>query len=159
MKTKTKTLIKAKALIIITVLALLTLAYALPVSAFGKGDAKAGCQADCKSCHSLTREEAAEILRSTNPKIIVDAVQQAPAKGLWEISIRVDNEKGIVYIDYSKENIILGSIIKIKSKKNVTGEKVSEMNKADVSKINVKNALLLGSIAARHKLFVFDDPD
>jgi hypothetical protein len=151
---------KTKTSIILIALALLALAPAHPAFAFGTGgDAKAGCQANCKSCHSLTKEEAAEILRATNPKIVVDGVQPATAKGLWEISIRVDNEKGVVYIDFAKENIILGNIIKIKSQKNVTGEKISEMNKADVSKINVKNALLLGSIAARQKLFVFDDPD
>jgi thiol:disulfide interchange protein DsbC len=140
-------------------LALVILASASRGFAFGAGDAKAGCQANCSGCHSLSKEEAAGILRATNPKIVVDGVQPAPAKGLWEISIRIDNEKGVVYIDYAKENIILGNIIGIKSGKNVTGEKIDEMNKVDVSKINVKNALLLGGIAARHKLFVFDDPD
>ncbi|TAN43646.1 MAG: DsbC family protein [Nitrospirae bacterium] len=114
---------------------------------------------DCAKCHTLKKEEAATILKDIIPNIKVKGVQLSPLKAMWEIEFEADNKKGLVYLDVTKKYAVSGSIIDIKGKKNVTQERYSEVNRVDVSKIPLGDAILLGSKDAKIKVIVFTDPD
>jgi len=58
-----------------------------------------------------------------------------------------------------KRRLISGNVIEISSKKNLTDESLSEINKVDVSKIPLGDALVLGNRNAKYKVIVFDDPE
>jgi len=118
-----------------------------------------GCEQDCIRCHTLSLEEATNVLNAFDSDIKVEHVQMAPSKGLWEITIESKGRKGIAYLDFAKENLILGQIVKVKTKKNLTMERILDLSRVDVSTIPLEDALVMGDEKAEKRVIVFDDPD
>lgn len=114
---------------------------------------------DCSKCHTLKKEEAADILKEIIPKVKVKEVNISAMKAVWEVQFEAESKKGIVYIDFSKKYALTGSLLDLKGRKNLTQERFSEINRVDFSSIPVKDALLLGSSDAKKKVIVFTDPD
>jgi thiol:disulfide interchange protein DsbC len=123
----------------------------------------AGCEGDCSKCHSLTRAEAAEIikqLKTADAKVL--DVKISPIKSLWEISIQSQGKEAPVYLDFSKKYIVQGPIIELSTGADKTKEqshKKKIYKGVDVSKISLKSALVLGRKSANKKVIVFTDPD
>jgi thiol:disulfide interchange protein DsbC len=122
-----------------------------------------GCEGDCNKCHSLTKAEAAEIIKQmkTADAKVLD-VRISPIKGLWEISIQSQGKEAPVYLDFSKKYIVQGPIIEISTGADKTKEqyhKKKVYKGVDVSKISLKSALVLGSRSAGKKVIIFTDPD
>jgi len=122
-----------------------------------------GCGGECSECHKLELKEAEGLLKEgAIPElrtVKVVGINQAQAKGLWEISIQKDGKKGILYLDFSKRFLVLGQIVELKTSKNITQERFLELNKVDVSRIPLDDSLLMGSKSAKYKVIVFTDPD
>jgi thiol:disulfide interchange protein DsbC len=119
-----------------------------------------GCEGDCKKCHSLTEKEVKTILKQIKLEDVkVLNVQLSPVKSLWEISIDNKNKKGLIYVDISKKYIVAGNIIEVSTGINKTNEAFEKINKVDVSKVPLANALVLGDPNAKKKVIVFTDPD
>ncbi len=118
-----------------------------------------GCESDCLKCHKLSRTDAEKVLKPMVPDVTVESVRMSPAKGLWEIALNSGGKKGIAYVDFSLDNIIVGSIVQIKTKVNLTQERMMQISKVDVSSVNLDNTILMGAKDAKHKIIVFDDPD
>lgn len=133
----------------------LVLVLGLPAGAGAFG----GCDSNCASCHKLTKEEATNLIKAFDPKASVENVQQSPSKGLWELTVNGEKGKGIAYLDYSKGNLILGNIVKIKTKENLTADKLSDIQRVDISTIPIQNALYLGDTKAKYIFIIFTDPD
>ncbi len=102
----------------------------------------------CSGCHTLTKEEATGILKAQ----AVD-VRNAPVSGLWEVEGLQNGKKFIVYVDYSKEYIVL--INRFLSVDEVG--KPPSLKKLDISKIPLDNAVIMGDPEAENKIIVFDD--
>ncbi|MBI5076074.1 MAG: hypothetical protein HZB62_13025 [Nitrospirae bacterium] len=111
----------------------------------------------------LNAEEAKGILNDLIPNVKIIHVKQSPVAGLWEIGIDMGGKKAIVYVDHAKKHIISpitrGEIFDIKSKTSLTQESFQKINKVDVSKIPLKDALVMGDKTAKNKIIVFSDPD
>ncbi len=122
---------------------------------------------DCAKCHKLTNDEAQNVIKEVIPKeaipeLKIIEVRPQPVKGLWEIAFEAKGRKGIIYLDFAKERIIIiqsGGLFDIKTKTNLTGERLSYLTKVDVSKIPLNEALLMGDKNAAKKIIVFTDPD
>jgi len=114
---------------------------------------------DCSKCHTLTKEEATNLLQTLFPSVKVLEVSISPAKSLWEIFSELGGRKGIVYVDFSKKYVFTGNLLSIKEKRNLTQDRFAELTKIDVSQIPVGNALVMGDPKAKFRVFVFDDPD
>ena len=114
---------------------------------------------ECTKCHTMKKDEALSLLKTFDQNIKVTDVKQSPAKYLWEVSVETGGKKGVLYIDLPKRNVISGSIIEIKGKKNLTQDRLSELNKVNVSQIPLNDALILGDKKAKHRVIVFDDPE
>ncbi len=130
----------------------------LATGSYGFAGMAGGCGQDCRSCHSLKPSEAQGILKSFNPAIKVLSVSNSKVGGLWEVTFEFMGKKSVVYVDYAKKHLVQGSIIDIKTKTDLTSERMSELNKVDVSKIPLGNALILGNANAPVRVIVFDDP-
>jgi len=117
------------------------------------------CETDCKKCHQITMEDATDIVRRINPEIEVMDIKLSQISGLWELVIKARGKRGIAYIDFSKQHIITGSIIQVKSSLNLTNNKLYELNKVDVSQIPLDDALVMGDPKAKYRAIVFHDPD
>lgn len=113
---------------------------------------------DCSKCHTLTKDEASTIVKTLNPGLSVLDIKVSPLKALWEVTIATGSQKVIGYIDFSKQYLLMGEMLDIKDKKNLTRERLAEINKVDVSTIPLDDALVMGDKNAPYKVIVFDDP-
>lgn len=114
---------------------------------------------NCSKCHTLKSDETSALLKDIIPNLKVLDIRTSPVKGMWEVDIEAGGRKGLVYVDFSKKHVISGQILAIKEKKNLTQERLIEINKVDVSQIPLSDALIMGDKDAKHKVIVFDDPD
>jgi thiol:disulfide interchange protein DsbC len=115
---------------------------------------------NCSKCHhALKKDEATSFLKNFDQNIKVLDVKQSPVKYLWEVSFESKGQKGMVYIDLPKKHIISGSLFTIEGRKNLTQDRLSEINRVNVSQIPLKDALIMGNQNAKHKVIVFDDPE
>lgn len=125
----------------------------MPVWAFQQG----GCgDGDCRTCHNLSKKEAAALLSIEEDKIIDLKISEVP--GLWEVDVRQRKRAFPVFIDFSKQYLFSGSLIKIADNQNITRERIINLNRVDISRIPLGDALILGNSAAKIKIIVFDDP-
>ncbi len=124
--------------------------------AFDKG----GCgTADCRSCHTLSREQAAGILGGMVDNVLT--VEESPVHGMWVVDIMKQGRKFPIYIDFSKEFLISGQVVRLKTKEDITGARFERLNAVTVvpSEIPLEDALVVGNPSAKRKVIVFSDPD
>lgn len=107
----------------------------------------------------LSVDEALTLLKNLDPNITVTAVRPSPVGGLWEVDIEAGGKKGLVYIDTTKKFLVSGAIIAIQEKKNLTQDRLDEINKVDISQIPLEDALVMGDKEAKYRVIVFDDPE
>jgi thiol:disulfide interchange protein DsbC len=124
---------------------------------------KSGCEMDCQKCHTITNQEAKEILQNMKiPGEEILKVQLSPVKGLWEVSFVNKGKPSVIYVDFSKSFILPGPVVEVKGGKNKTQErlaKIQENRRVDFSKIPLNQGLVMGDVLAPHKVAVFTDPD
>ena len=147
-------LLVRKFLLIVAVVALAGILGRGNAQAFPKGEEK-----KCSECHTLTTDQAQEVLKPFAPDVKVLYIKPSPLIGIWQIAIESGGRKNIVYLDYSKKMLVLGNLIDAKTKVNYSRESFEELNKVDVSQIPLGNALVMGDKDAKHKIIVFDDPE
>lgn len=126
-----------------------------PLSVYGFSD----MAADCTKCHTISKEEANQLLKEIIPNATILEIKDSPFKGFWEVDIETGGKKGLLYVDFSKKFLFAGSIVDIKAKRNLSQERFTELNKIDVASIPLDDALILGNKEAKHRIIVFDDPD
>lgn len=114
---------------------------------------------DCAKCHKLTKEDATALLNDLFQGAKVLDIRMSPVKGVWEVDMEAGGKKGPIYVDFSKKHLIAGSLIEIKGKKNLTQKRAQELNKVDVAKIPLDDAIVMGEKTAKYRIIVFDDPD
>jgi protein-disulfide isomerase len=119
------------------------------------------CFVFAESDQQITAEDAQAALKEVIPNVKILEVRPTPVKGLWEIALEAQGQKGLVYLDSSKNYVISGSILNIKTKANITQERFSELTKinVDASQIPLDDALVLGEKDAKNRVIVFDDPE
>ena len=124
---------------------------------------KTGCEMNCEKCHTITNQEVKEILKSLKaPDAEILKVQTSPLRGLWEVSIMNKGRPGLFYVDFSKNYVVSGSVVEVKTGKNKTMERVTQLQESrrvDFSKIPLGQALVMGDAASPQKVAVFTDPD
>jgi thiol:disulfide interchange protein DsbC len=114
---------------------------------------------DCAKCHTLGSDEARDLLKGVIPDIKIIDIRISPVKAFWEIFSESGGKRGLIYLDFSKKYLILGSMISINDKKNLSKERLIELNKIDVSQIPLNDALVMGDQKARIRVIVFTDPE
>ena len=128
--------------------------YAITAQAF-MGE---GCGAgECKDCHSLTKEEAALTLKSVPGEVLDVKFSEVP--GLWVVELDQQGRKIPIYLDFSKQFVISGSVVRLATREDMTEKRFLALNKADVSRIPLDDSLILGQADAAHRIVVFDDPE
>ncbi|MHB1011718.1 MAG: DsbC family protein [Desulfobacteria bacterium] len=136
-------------------LAALLLLFAVPAAypAMGEGCATGACT----DCHNLTRDEAVKILGTTVDNVL--SVGPSPVNGLWEVDVEKAGKRLPLYINFSKEYVIAGQILRIRTKENLTGGRIASLNRIDVSQIPLSGAIVVGKKDAMRRIIVFDDPN
>ena len=114
---------------------------------------------DCAKCHTLGNDEARDLLKGIFPDIKIVDIRVSPAKAFWEVFSESGGKKGLIYVDFSKKYLILGPMISIKERKNLSKERLAELNKIDISQIPLDDALVMGDQKAGIRIIAFSDPD
>lgn len=112
---------------------------------------------DCTQCHTLDVKEATTLLGNTVDKVHSVKLSDVPA--LWVVDIEKDRQHFPIFIDYSKKYLFTGNVIRLADMSNLTQQYHARMNKVDVNRIPLEDALLLGSPSAGTKVIVFTDPE
>jgi thiol:disulfide interchange protein DsbC len=89
----------------------------------------------------------------------VHRVEASEVPGLWLVEIEKDRQRFPVFVDFSKKFLVSGNVIRLTDMSNLTQQYHAEMNKIDVSRIPLEDALLLGSPSAGTRAIVFTDPE
>jgi thiol:disulfide interchange protein DsbC len=108
--------------------------------------------------YGLTREEASNKLKEfikTDFNIL--EIREAPFEGFWEIVTEVGKEKTVVYLHNNLRFIIVGRILDLQVKKDLTLERWKEFRRVEVSSLPLENAITMGE--GKRKLYVFTDPE
>ena len=139
-----------------------TLAISFIVASSSFAMAKEGCGGECTSCHTLTEKDATEILKKTGSTVI--SIKQSPARGLFELLVEREGQKGIILMDYGKKHLIQGMVVDIEKLQPVFAHQQNiqppkQRTSLDVSTIPTANAVIMGNPKGSKKLYVFDDPD
>lgn len=120
----------------------------LPVSSFAFGDA--GCGAgECSDCHSLTVDEAFKLLPPGADG--VNSVEFSEVGGLWEVKGQARGQMFTVYVDYSKQYLIAGNVLRIRDGVDIS-------RSIDVSGLTPEGSFLVGDANAPVQVYVFTDP-
>lgn len=124
--------------------------------------AKEGCGGVCATCHTITEKEASELLKKTGGT--VTSVKQSPARGLFELLIEREGQKGILLMDYGKKHLIQGMVVDIENLQPVSAHQLNtaqpkQPTSLDVATIPTANAVIMGNPKGSKKLYVFTDPD
>ena len=107
----------------------------------------------------LTGEDVAAIMKPFAPDIKVIYVEPAPIAGFWETAFETQGKKGVAYIEGNRKHLIFGRVIDAATGDDLTEKKISDLNKLDISKIPLDNAVILGKPDAKNRVIVFSDPD
>jgi len=89
----------------------------------------------------------------TAPKI--DEVRPSAMPGLWEI--RIGNE--LRYTDATGTYLLEGELIDIKAKKNLTEERINQLNRVDFATLPFKDAVVWKNGTGKRRIAVFADPN
>jgi thiol:disulfide interchange protein DsbC len=87
------------------------------------------------------------------PKI--DEVRPSPVPGLWEL--RIGNE--LRYTDSTGSFLIEGEIFDIKAKKNLTADRIAQINRVDFASLPFKDAVVWKNGSGKRRIAVFADPN
>jgi hypothetical protein len=134
----------------------LLLWFLLPIGVSSGFEAKGQ---ECSKCHTLGKDEARDLLKNVIPDVVIFDIRLSPVKGVWEVDLESRGRKAIVYVDFLKKHFFSGALVSIDEKKNLTQERFIELNRVDVSKIPLEDALVMGYQKARIRVIVFTDPD
>lgn len=140
--------IKCHLFILLTLL-LPSLALAMPQVGCGAGD--------CRDCHALSKKEAATLLKGKVTEVV--GVKRSQVPGFWNVEAIHKGRKIPLYIDFSKQYLLSGNIVRLTSGENLTQQSFIKMNKVDLSRIPLGDAIIIGNPEASHKIIVFDDPE
>ncbi len=106
----------------------------------------------------LPADEVAANLQKTLaarfPDIKVERVGPSVLPGLYEVVTPSE----IVYSDATGEHLVLGQIMDVKTRENLTQTRWNELNKTDFNALPFEQAIKLVKGQGRRKLAIFEDP-
>jgi thiol:disulfide interchange protein DsbC len=111
------------------------------------------------ACHKLTKGEAVDLFKNIDPSLTVEDVTTAPARGLFQVTLKKDGVTHLVYLDFSKNYLVNGPIIDIKNKRNVTQQSVEAATMIAPASISLDNTLVMGNPKGKKVIYLFSDPE
>ena len=94
-------------------------------------------------------------LRKKVPEAPVDSVRKVPYGGLFEVTIGSE----VFYTDENASFLVLGSIVDLKTKENVTELRTRQLNKVDFAQLPFDSAIKIVRGNGSRKVAIFEDPN
>lgn len=126
---------------------------AFNTSAGGSGEMASASAPDMPTTRSPGAAALAGVLRVKYPTTKVDEISETPMRGIYEVV----TGKNIFYTNESADQVILGMMIDMATKRNLTEEKQEALNKVAFSSLNLDNAIVEVKGTGERKLVMFTD--
>jgi len=112
-------------------------------------------------CPSVERTERALKELFQGPQIKIIKVSPSPVKGICEVIVLQGQRRGLTYIDESGKFLIAGRIIDLTHRKDLTQEKIAELNRVKLSpeKLKTLKKYVAFSAGSGPEIFLITDPD
>lgn len=111
------------------------------------------------ACTAAEPSVEANIKKVLEPRlgegVKIDSVKETPYSGLYEVRASGD----IIYTDKKGEYIILGQVFHAASSKNLTKERLEEINKIKFSDLPTQHALKMVKGNGKRVIAIFEDPN
>lgn len=126
--------------------------------------ADAASQRQIKGCGSLQEEDVRTFMaaRLKVPSAKVLHIGDCAINGLCEVVFDNQGRMGVFYLTPDKKYLMIGPVWQAENMYNMTQDtlkSVSDRKRIDVSKISLKDTIVLGRDNAAKKVVVFTDPD
>ena len=95
----------------------------------------------------------------TNPNFEIVSLKEAPVAGLCEVIIKAPGAKKLAYVDTSGKFLVVGRIIDIKARKDLTQERVIELNRLKPESLKELEKLVAFSVGKGKEVYFVTDPD
>jgi thiol:disulfide interchange protein DsbC len=105
--------------------------------------------------------DEAAIRKAIEPKlggVRIDGVQPAPIAGLWEVRFRTAEGLRIVYTDAEGNHVIQGSILDLRSGRDLTGERMRKLSAIKFESLPLDQAVKIQRGNGKRTLVMFSDP-
>lgn len=86
----------------------------------------------------------------------IDEVTKSPVNGLYEVRV---NGSQIFYTDEQGSYLIQGNLIDVKTRRNLTEERVEKLSEVAFDKLPLKDSIKIVRGNGKRKLAVFEDPN
>ncbi|NHZ33943.1 DsbC family protein [Massilia rubra] len=85
----------------------------------------------------------------------IDSIKKTPYSGLYEVRANGD----IIYTDEAGEYLIFGQVVDVKTQRNLTKERVDEINMINFADLPFQHALKLVKGDGKRTIAIFEDPN
>ena len=98
-------------------------------------------------------------IESAYPGVKISHIAKSPINGIFEVS--TDGPQGplVVYSDNMGEHLLIGDLLNIKNKRNLTRERMDKLTEVKWDSLPLHNAIKVVKGDGSRKLAVFSDPD
>jgi thiol:disulfide interchange protein DsbC len=98
-------------------------------------------------------------IESAYPGVKISNIAKSPINGIFEVS--TDGPQGplVVYSDNMGEHLLIGDLLNIKNKRNLTRERMDKLTEVKWDSLPLHNAIKVVKGDGSRKLAVFSDPD
>lgn len=94
-------------------------------------------------------------LKTDYPQLSMQVIGETPVKGIYTVQVAGN----LVYTDENARYFFVGNLVDFKEKENLTAKQEQQLNKIDVAKLPLENAIKLVKGNGERTLYVFSDPD
>jgi thiol:disulfide interchange protein DsbC len=94
-------------------------------------------------------------LKKKVPEANVESVRKVPYGGLYEVLVGTE----LYYTDQNAAFLVLGQIVDLKTKENITEVRMKELNKIDFGALPIENAVKIVRGNGSRKVAIFADPN
>ncbi len=112
--------------------------------------------ANCPSPEKL-KKNLSSLFANRNFTIV--SVKESPVAGLCEVIIQGPGSKKLTYVDASGKYLVVGRIIDLKAKKDLTQERVMDLNRLKPAQLQELEKLVAFEVGKGPSFFLVTDPD
>lgn len=103
--------------------------------------------------------EIRQAIQSLAPGAKVNQISKTGVKGMMEVTVDGDQGPMVVYADEKGQFLLIGDLLEVKSKRNLTRERMDKLTEVKWDTLPLNNAIKVVRGNGQRMLAVFSDPD
>jgi thiol:disulfide interchange protein DsbC len=104
-------------------------------------------------------KEVRQAVQALAPEAKVVSVSRTPLPDLYEVVVDGPRGMALVYVSGKGDHILVGELLDVKNRRNLTGERMERLNAVDFDKLPLNQAIKMVQGNGTRRLAVFSDPD